>query len=481
MMNIMDSSVSTIARRLTFMNVMVSGTALLLACLAFLGYDQFSVREALVRNLSAQARIIGTNSVSALVFNDPQAAQTTLMALKDSPAIEAAAIFTADGRMFAHYSRSGNDTALHALAIPSGATEEHEFTLTQVVLVRTVIADGKPVGTVYIRSDLSALERRLVRYGLISVVVIALSLLAALLVSRSFRKSVADPIVHLAEVATQVSREKNYSIRARSTHEFLELTTLTGAFNDMLRQIEAAQATLEARVADRTRQLAAANRELEAFSYSVSHDLRGPLDTINAYAYLLQSQQSDKLDATGRECVTEISAQVVRMAQLIEDLLNLSRVASSELHREAVDLSDMAKSICAGLKRTEPNREVDFRVQECGRPQCDPRLIRIVLDNLIRNAWKYTSAHPRATIEFGCIDKGRSMVFYVRDDGAGFDQAQAVRLFKPFQRLHSAGEFQGTGIGLTIVQRIIHRHGGDIWAEGAVDRGATFYFTLGNV
>ena len=163
------------------------------------------------------------------------------------------------------------------------------------------------------------------------------------------------------------------------------------------------------------------------------------------------------------------------MAELIEDLLNLSRVSGTEMHWEMVDLSAMARKIVKQLQRSEPERKVEFVVGECPPARADARLMQIVLENLIRNAWKYTSGHERAKIEFGCENDA----YYVRDDGAGFDPHHADRLFKPFQRLHSKSEFPGTGIGLATVQRIIHRHGGEIWATGAVERGAAFYFRVG--
>jgi signal transduction histidine kinase len=166
------------------------------------------------------------------------------------------------------------------------------------------------------------------------------------------------------------------------------------------------------------------------------------------------------------------------MSELIEDLLNLSRVSSTSMHREKVDLTAMAKGIADQLCRREPSRRVDFVIHDCVPVQGDARLIYIALDNLLRNSWKYTSHHEQARIELGCEERRGRIVYFVRDDGAGFDPAQGHHLFKPFQRLHATSEFPGTGIGLATVQRIILRHSGEIWAEGAVEKGATFYFSV---
>ena len=480
----LDMRHSPIAKRLTWINVLVSGTALLSACVAFLAYDQYTFREGLLRNLSVQAQIIGSNSVSALTFNDPQAAKTTLTALSSSPDIIAAAIFNLDGSLFAQYSRFPDAKVVDAPGT-IGERETVRFTNREVMLLEPIVFQGRRLGTVYIRSDLQERTQRLKRYATIAAVVLLLSLLAALLVSAFFRRSFAQPIVGLAETARVVSQERNYSLRVPSTGRRDEVAVLIDAFNNMLAQIQQrdealrhAQDELEQRVEERTRQLVAANRELEAFSYSVSHDLRGPLEIINGFAHILQMENGAAFDASARECVLQITGATHRMSELIDDLLNLSRVSTTAMHRERVDLTQMSKSIVDQLCRREPDRRVEFSAQECMTVEADARLIRIVLENLLRNAWKYTSKNQTAHIEFGCEQRLGRSTFYVRDDGAGFDPALADRLFKPFQRLHTTSEFAGTGIGLATVHRIIARHGGEVWAEGSPQKGAAFFFTL---
>jgi signal transduction histidine kinase len=248
-----------------------------------------------------------------------------------------------------------------------------------------------------------------------------------------------------------------------------------------LAQAELHQLTndLEQRVQDRTRQLEDANRELEAFSYSVSHDLRSPLRAIDGFSRLLMEDYADQLPPDARQYLERVRTAAQHMGQLIDDLLNLSRLSRAHVGRSRVNLSQVAQEIAADLTEGDPERPVDWQIAPDVIAHADANLIRIVLDNLLRNAWKFTAQQPQARIEFGCLQQDGRPVYVVRDNGAGFDMAYADKLFRPFQRLHSPGEFEGTGIGLTIVQRIIHRHGGRIWPEAAVGQGAAFYFTLG--
>jgi signal transduction histidine kinase len=238
------------------------------------------------------------------------------------------------------------------------------------------------------------------------------------------------------------------------------------------------QQALVAQLHRRTVQLEATNKELEAFSYSVSHDLRAPLRSIDGFSQALLEDYGARLDEDGQDYLQRVRAAAQRMAQLIDDLLSLARVTRSELHPEPIDLSACALTIAHELQRTQPDRRVAFIITPGLVAHGDARLLRIALENLLGNAWKFTAKRPCATIEFGAVPHDDGMAYFVRDDGAGFEMAYVDKLFGAFQRLHSMTEFAGTGIGLATVQRIIHRHGGRIWAEGAVEQGATFYFIL---
>jgi PAS domain S-box-containing protein len=224
--------------------------------------------------------------------------------------------------------------------------------------------------------------------------------------------------------------------------------------------------------------LEASNKELEAFCYSVSHDLRAPLRGIDGFSQALLEDHANQLDPQGKEYLQRVRASAQRMATLIDDLLNLSRITRNEMHRETVDLSSMADSIAIDLHSRDPQRKVSFVISSGLRADADPRLLRIALENLLANSWKFTSQRDDARIEMGWTQNNGKSAYFVRDNGVGFDTANASNLFGPFQRLHAMNEFPGTGIGLATVQRIIQRHGGRIWAEAALDRGATFYFTL---
>jgi signal transduction histidine kinase len=476
----------SIPRKLTWMNMTVSSVALGLACVAFMAYDLISVREAMVRNLSIQARIIGINSTSALLFNDPQAAEKTLAALRSAPNITDAAIVKPDGRPFAVYSRDGVERSV------SGQLETFArrrpfrwFDNRKISLASPIVFQGKTTGTVYIQSDVKELLGRLRRYVVIVGVVFLLSLGAAVMMSSMIRRVVTEPILNLAQAARVVSRDKTYSIRVSPTRNHDELSTLIETFNTMLQQIEAgdtalreAQQDLEQRVRVRTEQLRAANADLEAFSYSVSHDLRAPLRHITAFTRLLGEECVSTMDQNARHYLDRIREAAKNMAELVEGLLKLGRIGRRELACVATDLDSLLKEVLAEMEPDLEGRNIDWQIGDLSAVECDPGLIKQVFANLLSNAVKYTRGREVAVIEVGRLAEARGPVFFVRDNGAGFDQKYAGKLFGVFERLHSADEFEGTGVGLSTVQRIIRKHGGEIWAKAEVDKGATFFFAL---
>lgn len=312
-----------------------------------------------------------------------------------------------------------------------------------------------------------------------AVIFVAAGVFMGLLISKHLRTELGA----LSDGAIRVSQgDLAHRISVISDDEVGKLTVtfnrMTGELASSRAQIEALNADLERRVIERTGQLEAANQELEAFSYSVSHDLRAPLRGIDGFSLALLEEYSDKLDETGRHYLTRVRVGSRHMAQLIEDLLNLSRVTRSEIHRVPVDLSALGRAVAAELQRAQPDRPVTLEIEPGLTVQGDPGLLRVALENLLGNSWKFTRKHAHARIELGSTLREGERMLFVRDDGAGFDMAYADKLFQPFQRLHSADEFEGTGIGLATVQRIVHRHGGRVWGEGAVELGATFYFSM---
>ncbi|KMQ51206.1 Sensory box histidine kinase [Chitinispirillum alkaliphilum] len=220
------------------------------------------------------------------------------------------------------------------------------------------------------------------------------------------------------------------------------------------------------------------NRELEAFSYSVSHDLRNPLSTVRGYAALLTENCSNALDSEGRGFLDMISMGLNKMEDLISDLLNLSKISARDLNTSEIDLTQLAKEITEELFKEEPSRNMEIKIEEGMRLTADPNLLRIGLYNLLSNSWKYTAVKEKGVIEVGCVSKPDGKIFFIKDNGAGFDMKYSSKLFEPFKRLHSEKDFPGTGIGLPIVMRVIRKHGGKIWAEGVPGKGAVFYFSL---
>ena len=253
--------------------------------------------------------------------------------------------------------------------------------------------------------------------------------------------------------------------------DFFERTRVEEALRDAHRE-------LEHRVAERTAQLEATNQELEAFSYSVSHDLRAPLRGIDGFSNALLQDYGESLEETAKGYLHRVRAGAQRMGGLIDDLLKLSRFSRVEIHLKEVNLSELAQEIADELQERDPQRQVAFSIAPGLVVEGDKGLLRVVLENLLNNAWKFTQKQLHAAIELGMMQEEDQLVYFVKDNGAGFDMHYANKLFTAFQRLHSPAEYEGTGIGLATVQRIIHRHGGRLWAGGEVDKGATFYFTL---
>ena len=312
--------------------------------------------------------------------------------------------------------------------------------------------------------------------------VVALGAIAALAIS----KTITGPLRSLQEGAEAIAGgDLDRHVGTNARDEVGQLSRAFDVMTDALvhditerkyaeEKIKKLNEDLEHHVA----QLVQSNKELEAFSYSVSHDLRSPLRGIDGFSLALLEDYAHKFDDTGRDYLERIRLASQRMAQLIDDLLNLSRITRREMKRERVDLSRIAQDIADRLKKNHPERTVEFVVSGGLTAYGDERLLRIALENLFGNAWKFTGAHQQGRIEFGSAQPDGRAAFFLKDDGAGFDMTYVDKLFGPFQRLHASSDFPGTGIGLATVQRIIHRHGGRVWIEGEVEKGATVYFTL---
>lgn len=442
--------------------------------------NRYMFERRLANDLKVLADIIGDNTHAALAFNDQATAGRILAALRAKPRITRAILYDAQGQRFAAYERIGAKPE----ALPQPEVNEEIFHNSHFAVTRDIRLHERRIGSIYLATDLTEWDESLRNYVIVFVLLALLTVGLTLALAVVLQRVVTDPISHLAKTARRVSEDKDYGVRAVKTTDD-EIGILIEGFNEMLREIQHrdaelldAQALLERRVVERTAQLEAANKELEAFSYSVSHDLRAPLRGIDGFGQILLEEYSNKLDDQGREYIQRLRAASQRMAQIIDDLLKLARVTRAELSLEEIDLSALALDVVEKLRSEFPERNVRFDTVRGLKAHADIRLLRIALENLLGNAWKFTGRRQEAHIEFGASDQNGQPVYFVRDNGAGFDMAYTNKLFGAFQRLHDAHEFPGTGIGLATVQRVIQKHGGRIWAESAVDRGATFYFTL---
>lgn len=476
---------ASLTRQLTGMNMFVTTAALLLAVAVLLLYDLVSYRAFRERTVSTQAQIVGANSASALVFDNPDSALDTLQSLRAAPDVVEAHIYDATGAPFVSYAPAA-ESGPPPLP-PEVSAERIDFSLDSLWLTRPIVLDDETIGYISIRSSLEGLYGRLARYAAVAGVVVLVTLAAALLLSRIVQRAISSPLISLAAVAHRVADgEGDYAMRAAvGRKEPEEIASVVHSFNEMLSRIQQRDAALqrardelEERVQQRTLELNASNQELEAFSYSVSHDLRAPLRHVAGFAALLQQHTAGSLDATAQRYVGTIIASASRMGRLIDDLLAFSRVGRASLARQPVDLERLVADARSELAPDMAGREIQWQIGPLPAVSADPALLRLVVLNLLSNAIKYTQTRPVARIEVGALVENLEATVYVRDNGVGFDMKYVGKLFGVFQRLHSADEFSGTGIGLANVRRIIGRHGGRTWAEGEVDGGATFFFTL---
>jgi signal transduction histidine kinase len=337
------------------------------------------------------------------------------------------------------------------------------------LLPTEVTCETTEAGTTCVETTAAPLEARLRRaFPLLGGVAIAATLLGALAGSMLARAAVA-PLRRIADVAGRAARDNTYSIRIEGTRG--EAGRAAASLNELLGQMQQRDVELRRRSVE----LEAVNKDLESFAYSVSHDLRAPLGSIDGFLQAIELDYSDRFDDTAKEYFGWIHEGCRQMRELIDGLLQMTRLTRAEIQREPVDLSGIAQSVAESLQQSNPTRAVKFDIRGGVQTVGDERLLRAVLENLLSNAWKFTRHRPEARIDFG-VSSG---AYYVRDNGAGFDQMHAAKMFRPFQRLHSTREFEGTGIGLATVQKIIERHGGRVWAEGEVEKGATIYFTTG--
>lgn len=469
-----------IKRKLTLVIMLTSLAAVLLACAGFAVYELVTLRRSMVSDLTTLANIIGATSTAALTFEDTKAATEFLAALKTKPHIVAACFFTKQGDFFVGYSRDGR--AVECAAAPG--QKGHRFEHGHVWLYHPIVEKEVQIGTLYLKSGLQEMNARFGLYVWIVVLVLVLSVAGAFVLAEVLQQRISAPILALANTARLVSGSKDYAVRAGVGGRD-ELGLLAEAFNTMLTQIQERDAALlrmneelEQRVQERTAELRAANRELEAFSYSISHDLRAPLRAITGFSRILLEDYAPQLPDEAQRYLNIVDRGGQRMGQLIDDLLTLSRLGRQELRKRHVATADLVGEVLEDLQAERAGRQVRITLGDLPPCQAEPVLLKQVFINLLHNALKYSRSRDVAHIEVGCREHNGERTYFVKDNGVGFEMQYATKLFGVFQRLHRAEEYEGTGVGLAIVQRIVQRHGGRVWAEAAIDQGATFSFTL---
>ena len=484
----------SIARRVVLVVLASTAAALLVASAALLAYDSRVYHNAVIADVSTQAQIVGQVSAAALLFDDVKAARENLVVLKSKPGIVAGAVYNAKGATFATYSgRPGTSEQFPTLPEPDVTRIEDGH----VIVFRRIVENNEVLGAVYLKAEYR-LGEHVRNYLAIIGAVLAVGLLVALAISTWLQRTISAPMLAIRDIAREVVEKRDFSLRATKTTDD-EIGFLADAFNDMLTEIQRRaealersnetlaraeedltklNADLEQRVMDRTTQLEAANKELESFSYSVSHDLRAPVRAIAGFSKMLAESHDKQLDDEGKRKLGIVRSEAARMGALIDDLLAFSRLGRQSIQAGPVDMTELVRRNFETLKTQHQGSEPELRLGHLPPALGDRSLLAQVWVNLVSNAIKFSSKKEKPVIEVSAVSNAEEHTYFVRDNGAGFDPRFGAKLFGVFQRLHDSSEFPGTGVGLALVQRIISRHGGRVWAEGEPGVGATFYFTL---
>ncbi len=457
----------------------IFGPSLLIVLLVgtlVLVYDLVQFRRSLTKDAVTNASIVARACRFTLTALDPEmdpvGASETLYALAGDGEVRSAALFTMDGKLFSQYRRHPD------LVIP--ATPKEVQTRDWFSVVVPVTVGAQQFGNLYVEHSLKRFNQRVISFAF-SVLAAGLVLLVfAAAMARFLSGQFSGPVQVLAETARGFTRQRDFSLRAPPL-EIPEFNDLRLAFNQMLQEIQQQNAALEKRtqqLADINRQLMNANRELEAFTYSVSHDLRTPLRAVASYSQLAIDEAPTDATPQVRDFLIRIQKNASKMAQLIDDLLAFSRIDARELERKEFSVEELVRSVWAQLIE-ESGGKAELELKVLPPINADRALMEQAFVNLLSNALKYTRPKENARVLVDAEMRDGQTVYRIADNGVGFDMRYYSKLFGVFQRLHTEQEFEGTGIGLAIVQRVIARHGGKVWAESELGKGATFYFTLG--
>jgi signal transduction histidine kinase len=462
-----------IKQKLRRVIILIWSLVLIVTCIGFFAYELYIFRSSTQEKLSSIGGMTAANSTAALAFSNKDDAAEVLSALKYEPHIQQAALYDNEGKLFVTFPATSPATDFPAR--PTLAN--YHYSKGYFVGSQPVKLDNNNLGFLYLKYDLNGLYYRLAVFGIVALVVTALSWWLAFLLSRNLQQIISTPVLALASTAKNITDQRDYSVRA-TKYGNDELGILTDSFNTMLSEAEQFQHHLEEKVRERTAQLQTINNELESFSYSVSHDLRAPLRAVNGYATMLKEDYADKIDGEGNRYLSTIIHNAGRMGVLIDDLLAISRTGRKEVSMQHVDMVSLVNSCLYEMKESVALQKYKISIDELPPCEGDHALLKQVWMNLISNAIKYSSKRDRPEIHIGCSSTVDEQIYCIKDNGVGFDMKYLHKLFGVFQRLHSDVEFEGTGIGIALVQRIISKHDGRVWAEGAVEKGATVYFSI---
>ena len=478
--------------KLTSLIMAVAFFALVLGFAVITALDTRNFRKELIEDSILNAKITAEYCIGDLVFEYEDEASQALEKLSLIKNIEHAAIYDIRGNIFAAYARDGKKFERKKLKTPIAREETYTlFTKGHLAVYEPMTYKGKYYGTLHMCVSTALLAEKIWdRVKLIIILAFCVAIIVFILTTR-VQRLISRPILQLAELTRSIAHNQDYSLKT-DINRGDEIGILAESFNYMLKNLRErsrerdtatselikARNDLEDNVTERTAELKMANKELEAFTYSASHNLRGPLRRMDGFITFLEQEYSNVLDDTGRAYIGKVQNNCQHMAEIIDNLLKLSSIIRQEMDCKTVDMTALAKKIIERLQESEPARHVNIIVAEGIETTGDPGLLMESLENLLENAWKFTKKTEKPAIEFGMMKKEHQNIYFVKDNGCGFDMKYVNKIFKPFQRLHILSEFPGTGIGLSTVQRIIERHKGRLWAESALNEGSTFNFTL---
>ncbi|MCK2150319.1 ATP-binding protein [Marinobacter alexandrii] len=462
--------------KLLLLTASISTLGILLVCTSLVVVENRTSEEQLESELHVIAGILAEQSAAALLFEDSQQLNTVISSLDQIETIEQVCVYNVAGEVMSAMNGAGYEPCPSLDVEPAVG-----FVGDYYRLLEPVMLDGDIVGRFYLMSRLEVLREHIWTFIVISFSVgVGIQVLLIWVASR-LQRLVSEPIVELSNAADRISHEHDYSIRV-PVYGKDELGSLGSTFNEMIgtiqqqnRKILQSKDDLERTVAERTSELSLANRELEAFSFSVSHDLRQPLRAIEGFGQALEEDCRDQLNDIGLDYLGRIRAATVRMGSLIDGMLVLSRVSRQAMEVERVNLSIMLGEIVQELQDTTDAVPSEVTIQPNMQVVGDERMLRIAFQNLLENAWKYTSKNEKRAIDVSACEKSNSITIALKDNGVGFDMKYVDKLFVAFNRLHTPAQFSGTGLGLATVDRVVRRHFGRIYAESTVDTGACFY------